>query len=219
MPSKAALALIADARHRVIYDTAAKLFHSKGYAKTSMSDVARALGLTKAGLYHYIKSKEVLLFGTINYGMDLLEEQVVRPVSAIREPAEKLRTLLRGHIDLILQSRFREITVILHENRTLRGSLRAHVDARKKQYIHLIREILTALRRAHPGAGIDPRLGTFAILGMVNWLYQWYRPGGAISQELLAEQFTELFLNGFLGGANPRTTGAGTLKLVGRQRK
>ena len=190
-----------DARLREIYDTAAKLFHSQGYARTSMSDVARALHLTKAGLYHYIESKEQLLFGVINYGLDLLEEQVVRSVMAMREPADRLRCLIRGHIQLILQSRFREITVILHENRTLKGALRAQVDARKKRYILLLEEILTDLRRRRPHAGVSPHVGAFALLGMINWIYQWYRPSGAVSQEELAEEFTRLFLNGYCGEA------------------
>lgn len=198
MKSQTTASTTADEKRRLIYDRAARLFHRNGFATTSMSDVAQSLGLTKAGLYHYIDSKEDLLFGIINYGLDLLEEEVVRPVAAIRDPAEKLRTLIRKHIQLLLQNRSREITVILHENRTLSGRLSSHVNARKKQYIGLIQEILIQLRHDHPESAIDPRVGTFALLGMLNWLYQWYRPGGSISREQLADQFTALFLNGFL---------------------
>jgi TetR/AcrR family transcriptional regulator, cholesterol catabolism regulator len=195
----AAAASTSDERLREIYDTAAKLFHTQGYAKTSMSDVARALNLTKAGLYHHIRSKELLLYGVINYGLDLLEEQVVEAMHPLREPAVRLRCLIRAHIQLILQSRFREITVILHENRTLKGTMRAQVDARKKRYIQLLEDLLEELRRQRPEAGVSPRVGAFALLGMINWLYQWYRPTGAIPQDELADQFTRLFLNGYLG--------------------
>jgi hypothetical protein len=125
--------------------------------------------------------------------------------------------LLRGHIQLMLQERYREITVILHENRTLRGKYRAYVDARKKRYIHLIRQILTELVQKYPGRTIDPRIGTFAVLGMVNWLYQWYRSDGPIPQDQLAEQFTSLFLHGFLGNGEPTTLEIANLSLVRRR--
>jgi TetR/AcrR family transcriptional regulator, cholesterol catabolism regulator len=188
-----------ETRLREIYDTAAKLFHAQGYARTSMSDVARAMNLTKAGLYHHIASKELLLFGVINYGLDLLEEQVIRSVRAVREPVDRLRCLIRAHIQLILQSRFREITVILHENRTLKGNMRIQVDARKKRYILMLEDILGDLQRRRPHAGVSPHVGAFALLGMINWIYQWYRPSGTVSPEELADQFTRLFLNGYLG--------------------
>jgi TetR/AcrR family transcriptional regulator, cholesterol catabolism regulator len=183
-----------------IFHVAARLFHEKGYAQTSMSDVANALGLTKAGLYHHILSKEHLLLGILNYGLDLLEKEVVVPLEEISDPEEKLRQLIRKHIQLILQKRFHEITVILHENRTLQGKPLAQINQRKKKYIHFLEGILTEIRKKDSHGDIQPKLGAFALLGMINWLYQWYDPLGPVSPDILAEQYTELFLRGFRTG-------------------
>jgi len=189
-------------RRPEVFHVAARLFHQKGYAQTSMNDVAQALGLTKAGLYHYIESKDQLLLGILNYGLDLLEVEVIVPLAEIRNPEEKLRQLVKSHIRLILQKRFHEITVILHENRTLHGKSLMEVNLRKKKYIHFLEEILTDIRKNNPGGTIQPKMGTFALLGMINWLYQWYDTKGAVSQEVLSEQYTELFLGGYLAGSS-----------------
>jgi TetR/AcrR family transcriptional regulator, cholesterol catabolism regulator len=181
-----------------ILHTAARLFHEQGYAQTSMNNVADSLGLTKAGLYHHIESKEQLLFEILNYGLDLLEEEVIRPVAKLEDPVERLRQLIRRHIRLILQQRCREITVILHENRTLRGKWLVEINRRKKNYIHLVEDILTAIQKSRPHPCIRPKLASFALLGMINWTYQWYDVNGAVSQEELTDQFTDLFLLGFL---------------------
>src|SRR6476619_2819858 len=77
--------------------TAAQIFRDRGYDATSVSDVARALGLTKAGLYHYFDSKEALLFEIISYGLERVRDDVVLPVLAIRDPEERLRQILLRH--------------------------------------------------------------------------------------------------------------------------
>ncbi len=202
MTDKSKEAAGGDSRRPEIFHVAARLFHEKGFAQTSMSDISAALGLTKAGLYHHILSKEQLLLAIFNYGLDLLEREVVQPVAEISDPEEKLRRLIQKHIQLILQKRFHEITVILHENRTLHGKSLDQINQRKKKYIRFLENILADIARKNPRGKIQPKLGAFALLGMINWLYQWYNPRGPVSQDELTEQFTELFLRGYgTGGA------------------
>lgn len=188
----------AEERWSHILHTAARLFHEQGYAQTSMSDVADSLGLTKAGLYHHIESKEQLLFEILSYGLDLLEKEVIRPIAELQNPEERLRQLIRRHIYLLLQQRCREITVILHENRTLSGKWLTEINRRKKDYIHLVESILTAVQKDRSVHHVRPKLASFALLGMINWTYQWYDVKGPVSQEELIDQFTDLFLKGFL---------------------
>ena len=77
--------------------TAAQIFRDRGYDATSVSDVARALGMTKAGLYHYFDSKEALLFEIMTYGLERVRDEVVLPVRAIADPEERLRQIVLRH--------------------------------------------------------------------------------------------------------------------------
>jgi len=185
---------------REICRVAARVFYEKGYDGTSVQEVAAAVGLTKAGLYHHIESKDHLLFEIMNYGMDILQEEVLDKVKSIADPMEKLRQTILGHIDLIVRARDREITVILHENRSLKGALRKKINARKRDYIHYLESLIAAVQEQKGTAPlVPPRLAAFALLGMINWLYQWYQRDGGIKQHELAHQYADFFFRGLLG--------------------
>src|SRR5437763_7227834 len=77
--------------------TAAQIFRDRGYDATSVSDVARALGMTKAGLYHHFDSKEALLFEIVMYGLERVRDEVIIPVRAVKDPEERLRQLIVRH--------------------------------------------------------------------------------------------------------------------------
>jgi len=185
---------------RKICRTAARVFFEKGYDGASMQDIAKAVGLTKAGLYHHVGSKDRLLFEIMNYGMDILDDTVLRNVRNIADPRERLHRAIIGHIDLIVRARDREITVILHENRSLKGALRKKINSRKKDYIQFLEETVAQVQAQ--GAGnplVSPRIGAFALLGMINWIYQWYDAEGPIKQNELAQTFADFFFRGLLG--------------------
>jgi AcrR family transcriptional regulator len=187
---------------REICRLAAGVFYAKGYDGASMQDIAEAVDLTKAGLYHHVGSKDRLLFEIMNYGMDILDETVLQKVKDLADPREKLRQTIIGHIDLIVRARDLEITVILHENRSLRGALRKKINTRKKAYIQYLEELIA---RVQEQAGVrpllSPRLAAFALLGIINWLYQWYRPEGPVKQHELAQSYADFFFRGLLGTA------------------
>jgi TetR/AcrR family transcriptional regulator, cholesterol catabolism regulator len=187
-------------RLREICRVAAQVFFEKGYDGASMQDISEAVGLTKAGLYHHVGSKDRLLFEIMNYGMDILDETVVQKVKDIADPREKLRQTIIGHIDLIVRARDMEITVILHENRSLRGELRERINARKKAYIRYLEDLIAQVQAQSGGSPlISPRLAAFALLGIINWLYQWYHAEGSIKQHELADYYADFFLRGLLG--------------------
>ncbi len=187
---------------REICRIAARVFFEKGYDGASMQDIARAVGLTKAGLYHHVGSKDRLLFEIMNYGMDILHETVVDRVKTIADPREKLRQTIIGHIDLIVRARDLEITVILHENRSLKGALRRKINTRKREYIQMLEDLIAQVQQQEGGKSrISPRLAAFALLGIVNWLYQWYRPEGPIKETELAGAYVDFFFRGLQGEA------------------
>src|SRR5438046_9035020 len=84
-----------------VFEAAAEVFHRKGYDSTSMSDVASAAGLTKAGLYHHVSSKESLLYTVLDSGLDLTESYVMKPLEAIPDPLEPLKTMIDLHLRIV----------------------------------------------------------------------------------------------------------------------
>lgn len=190
---------ITDPRQEILR-AAARLFQQQGYDGTSMNDVAAALKLSKGGLYHHFQSKDEILFDLMSHAMDITEERVLNPVRAIADPEERLRTLIRRHIAVVLSERDREITVMLHENHPLSPPLRKRINARKKDYVHFVENLIADVQRARGSKGtVNPRAAAFALLGMINWIYQWYRPEGSLQEESLAQQYTDIFLQGALG--------------------
>jgi TetR/AcrR family transcriptional regulator, cholesterol catabolism regulator len=187
---------VLDSRQEILR-TAARLFQEQGYHATSMNDVAAALKLSKGGLYHHFQSKDEILFQIMNHAMDITEERVINPARSIRDPEERLRTLIRLHIDVVLSVRDREITVMLHENHPLPPALRKRINARKKDYVHFVEGVIADVQRVKQAKPVvDPKAAAFALLGMVNWIYQWYKAEGSLRAQDLVRQYTEVFFAG-----------------------
>jgi AcrR family transcriptional regulator len=194
---------LVDSRQEILR-TAARLFQQRGYDATSMNDVAAALKLSKGGLYHHFQSKDEILFEIMDHAMQITQERVINAVSGIASPEVRLRALIRKHIEVVLSPRDREITVMLHENHPLPPALRKRINARKKDYIHFLEQLIADVQKevqlkSRRGAPrVSPRAAAFALLGMINWIYQWYKPEGALQVENLAPQFTDLIFGGIL---------------------
>ncbi len=203
---------IADARQeprleprQEILRTAARLFQQRGYDATSMNDVAAALKLSKGGLYHHFESKDEILFHIMSHAMQITEERVINVVRRIEGVEERLRMLIRLHIQVVLSPEDREITVMLHENHPLPPALRRKINARKKDYLHFVEHLIADVqrdaqrKRNSPQSSVTPRAAALALLGMINWIYQWYKPDGSLTGDALVQQYTDIFFRGALG--------------------
>ncbi len=195
-----------DSRQEILR-TAARLFQQRGYDATSMNDVAAALKLSKGGLYHHFQSKDQILFEIMNHAMEITEERVLAPVRAISGAEAQLRALIRLHMEVVLSPRDREITVMLHENHPLPPGLRKRINHRKKDYVHFVEKLIAEVQRDAQKDGqrertakgaVTPRAAAFALLGMINWIYQWYKPEGELQANNLIPQFTDLVFGGIL---------------------
>jgi AcrR family transcriptional regulator len=190
---------LVDSRQEILR-TAARLFQQQGYDATSMNDVATALKVSKAGLYHHFQSKDEILFELMNHALNITQERVVDRVLGIANAEERLRMLIRLHVEVILSVRDREITVLLHENHPLPPSLRKRINVRKKEYIRFVEKLVSEVQQMRQSRrSVSPRAATFALLGMINWIYQWYKPEGALNSQLIAAQFAEIFFSGAMG--------------------
>ncbi|HZI09160.1 MAG TPA: TetR/AcrR family transcriptional regulator [Myxococcus sp.] len=179
-------------RYRAILETAARLICERGYEGTSMQEIASACRLTKAGLYHHIQNKEQLLFAIMKYGMDVFDEQILGQVRHIADPVERLRECMRRNIFLVTRGGSKEVIIILHEHNTLTGEPREFVDRRKKSYVRFLEETFSEAIQQGRIRAVDPTVAAFSFLGMVLWVYKWFKPDGRLTDEQIAGQMVDM---------------------------
>jgi len=187
-----------------IFDVAAEVFHRKGYDNTSMSDVASAAGLTKAGLYHHVASKESLLYTILDSGLDMTESYVVKPLEEIADPLQRLKTMIDLHLRLVLEERNLQVTGLLHECKTLAPADRTRINRRKKEYVKMTTKLIADVIKKYNIKDVNPKVAAFALLGMLNWTYQWYKMTGPSRRDEIVASFQQIFLQGILGSNQRR---------------
>ncbi|HEX9917824.1 MAG TPA: TetR/AcrR family transcriptional regulator [Pyrinomonadaceae bacterium] len=196
-----------DQKLEFILRTSARIFAEKGYHPTSMRDIARATEVSLAGLYYYCKSKEELLFLIQDNCFGRVHERLLERLRETSDPVAKLRLVIENHLSFFAAN-MAEMKVLSHEAESLAGEMRAHVTGRKQQYTRLVRRILSEVQQAQSArAGHDARaprpdltVSTYALFGMMNWIYNWYDPRGHLSVGDLVDNLARLFLSGFLAG-------------------
>lgn len=185
-------------RMRHILERAARVICQQGFEATSMQQIAEACGLTKAGLYHHIRTKDALLLAIMQYGMDLFEELVLHQVADIDDPLERLRMTMDRNVRLVTMDSMKEVTIILHEHDTLTGAAASEINARKKRYVAFLEQTLREAIARGQIREIDPTIATYSFLGTILWIYKWYRSDGRLTQDALAAGMVDLFFAGLL---------------------
>ena len=180
-----------------IYRTAAQIILRKGYDATSVNDIANALGMTKAGLYHYINGKKELLFDIMNFGLWELDEEVAAPARAVGDPAERLRFIIGAHARLVTRGQG-AITILVDEVTALTPAQQRKITQSKRKYFDFLRGTLDELKAAGKMQDVDTTAAAFSLLGMINWLSRWFQQGGALDEEQAAEQIVRIALHGLL---------------------
>lgn len=180
-----------------IYDAAARIICDKGFHAMSMNDIAQAVGMTKAGIYHYIEGKQDMLFAIMNFGMDQLDHGVIAPAGQIEDPETRLRAIIHNHAQLITLGS-NAITVLVDELAGLSATQRKKIKQRKRVYFDLIRETLEELRAEGKLKDVDTTVASFSILGMLLWVSRWFRPEGKLSSEQIADEILKVAVGGIL---------------------
>lgn len=183
-----------DEKLESILRTAARIFAEKGYHQASIRDIARATGVSLSGLYYYFDSKEELLFLIQDHAFGTLLSNLERTLTGVEEPHRRLRILMENHLRYFMDAKA-EMKVLSHESESLTGDYRKRVNAKKRRLSEIAMETLRELR---PNGGIDLRVATFSLFGMMNWLYNWHRPESDPPVEVLVDDMYNIFLNGFL---------------------
>ena len=185
-----------------IYRVAAQIICEKGFDATSMNDIAEAVGITKAGVYHHIPAKKDLLFRIMNFGLDELDAAVIMPARAIADAESRLRSIIHNHVRLITSHStaqgYNPVTIVVDEVAGLTPAHRRKIDERKRVYVDLIRETLKQLKDEGRLRDLEVTAAAFSLLGMILWLSRWYHPDGRLTPEQVADEISKMALGGVL---------------------
>lgn len=185
-------------RHKII-DAATDLFYEQGYQKASLRDIANRVGVTQAAIYYHFRNKEEILYTIIEQSSNDLFFALKSCLSGNDDPLEKLRSAISQHI-ISIKTKRKGAKIIIEDKRFLSGQLNRLVKEKEKAVYNLYKTQIEELQRSKKVKEYDLTAATFAILGMINWLYHWYRPEKSLSIEQLAEQIIDMLLSGLLTG-------------------
>ena len=182
-------------RREDILQAAAQIFGKKGFHATSMQDIADAVKLQKASLYHHVESKQEILFAILEQALDLLIGDMRVVVDSDLSPEEKLRMAMQVYMGR-LNGEADLAAVLLLEHRSLEKKLHSRHALRRDRYETLWRKIIEEGVDRGVFRKVDISIATFAIMGVQNWMITWYREGGRYTTLELSDHFSDLFLTG-----------------------
>jgi AcrR family transcriptional regulator len=172
-------------RRREVLDRAAELFAQRGFDATSINDIATATTIKKASLYHYFPSKQSILTAILEDGIaELLAD--AEKAAQIRDPAERIRGLLAAHLKSF-RHKLPQVIVFLHERNALDPELTAGYLQQRQRYDSLYVDAIREGQQRRMFRDEDPAVLAYAVLGMMNWMVQWYNPNGRLSLDEIAE--------------------------------
>jgi AcrR family transcriptional regulator len=180
-----------------ILDAAAQVIRQKGFHGASMADIAEAVNLQKASLYHHVSSKQEILLALLDRALEMLFEQV-DIIAKQPLPADvKLRQMVQVYLRLLADNSDLS-TVLLFEHRSLDAAQHKRHIPNRDRFEALWRDTLDEGVKNGLFDCSDTALATRALMGVLNWTVTWYRSNGPLSIEQIADQYTTLLLNGLL---------------------
>ncbi|HVN98249.1 MAG TPA: TetR/AcrR family transcriptional regulator [Syntrophorhabdaceae bacterium] len=175
----------------------ARLFSKRGFAETSMEDIAAAARLSKGGIYHYFASKTELLYYILDNFMDIVLKDLWEELGEIDNGLEKVRRLIFRHVALYPKY-MAEAKTLFHEAQNLQPKSLNKVIAKESEYFRITAKVLseyfgTSVKRNQVTAM------SFILLGMCNSIYSWYNPKSPVSPEQLSQMVFDVLIDGFCG--------------------
>lgn len=188
------------ARREQILRAALRAFRERGYHATTLDHIAEHLGVRKTALYHYFPDKEAILFECHRESLGELE-RILAEARKLPGPREQLRHLIVEHVRVMTETL--DGSPLAFEVTALADDKQAEIISGRDRYERELRRVIEAGTRAGEFRAVDAKVAVFAILGAINWIARWYRPGGALGAEALGEQFASQLMDG-LGPVRPR---------------
>lgn len=177
-------------REDQILVAAARIFREKGYHATSVQDIAEAVGLLKGSLYHYIRSKEQLLARLFEGALEDTVNDLESIAHRTARPTERLADMVRAYVRSVTDNRD-AVGIYMREWRSLPPPELARVRSRRRAMRRLFEDVIAEGAKRDEFDVRDPKIAALAILGMCNWMYEWYRPRGRLAAEALADELAD----------------------------
>jgi TetR/AcrR family transcriptional regulator len=179
-----------DRKREVLLREAAASFNRRGYHGTSLAEIAKKLGVTKAALYTYVPSKEDLLYYCHDAAMDTAIESLIKARASIGNGLQKLAMTLRHYLELMLGQEGGYV-ILLEENAMKPAHMRAIIK-RRDQFEQGLRELVSEGIEDGSIVPCNPKLAIFNIMGALNWSRKWYRPNGPWTGPQIATALTQM---------------------------
>jgi AcrR family transcriptional regulator len=183
-----------DGQREMILARAAALFAQGGYPGTSMNQVAQACGLSKATLYHYFRDKYELLVSIAEGHVTRLQGIVGAALAEEDTPGGQLRALVRRLVEEYANAQDAH-RVLTQDVKFLAHADRERILDKEREVVAAFARVVTALRPDLKQAALGKPL-TMLLFGMVNWMFTWMKPQGALAYEDMAPVVADLFLGG-----------------------
>lgn len=197
-----------DEKKHAVLRMAAQLFLDVGYHRATLNDVATRLNITKPALYNYFRSKEEILDECYRLGQQMADEAIAAIDAAGGDGLAKLRKLIRAYA-LLMTIDFGMCLVRLDDRELSEESYR-RVRAEKRQDDEAFRRYISEGVADGSIVDSDSKLAAFAIAGSLNWIGHWYRQGGDLTAEEIADQFAHLLTNGLAARRGRARNGSST---------
>ena len=195
-----------DKKRLQVLAAAARVFCAVGYDKASMRRIAAEAQSSLAGIYHYVASKEEILYSIQLHTFDSLLRGLKSSLEGIVDPRERLGAAVRNHVRHFGEN-MNELKVCARELETLEGKAYDEVHDRRRSYFEAVHDLVKELQ-PQSDAPLRSWLATANLFGMLNWFYQWYDAERTrVSLDDLAAQQTALFLDGYVASASYENRG------------
>ena len=180
-----------DSRRQQVLEAAARLFAERGFAGTSMRDIAKAVGMLPGSLYYHFPSKSALLLAVYGEGITRITLAVDQALAEEHRPWDRLEAVCRAHLEMVLdESPYARVVIrVLPQDA---ADVAEAMTALRDSYERRLRDLIADLDLS---TDCDPRAFRLLLLGGLNWAQVWYRPGGTPPRDIAA-QFLECLKNG-----------------------
>ena len=185
-----------------ILQSAAQVFRQKGFHGASMADIAEAVQLQKASLYHHFGSKQEILLELLDRALEMVTERMAEVMAREISTDEKLRLAMRVYLKT-LSEQGDLVSVLLLEFRSLDPEFFARHTPNRDRFERMWRDLIQQ--------GVDEgafrcdsvSMASRGLLGAMNWTVTWYRRDGPMTMEQIADSFADLFLSGLRSQTSP----------------
>ena len=180
-----------------IYEKALELFIARGYDQTPLSQIAKALGITKAGLYYYFSSKEELLFFIHDRNLKRDLVPIIEAAEKISDPEKRISYLIERYTKASM-TRDPSQRMLIHEMGNLTPEHREIINEMWWRFFNLIRSTIAELESHGKVKKMNRTFAAFALIGMCRWTFNWFDPTRQESAEELCNTYNEIFFRGIL---------------------